>query len=292
MSKNGLIVYDKETPCTVRFDQAETLELTGQRIDFSKYDEVCEVAHLEISASCNMKCKYCYVGHKGGKELSTDNWKKILDELAASGIFQVSFGGGEPTLRKDLFQIAKYVRLLGMNLGMTTNGIDLHRLNPKHLKAYFNQINVSWHQNPEVVERALAYLDKHDIPRGINYCFSKPMSKDNDVVKFLAETFHAEILYLVYKPVIKDTKNQIVGEEVYKVAKEAANEGLRVAVDGPCVNKCLAKQKFVDIDSSGYVFPCSFIRKPIGNLLVDNFKDIWKNRGQKDECPYVNLEKE
>jgi MoaA/NifB/PqqE/SkfB family radical SAM enzyme len=109
------------------------------------------------------------------------------------------------------------------------------------------------------------------------------------MIKFLANEFNAEILYLVYKPVIKDLRNQISGKEVYKVAKVAANEGLHVAVDGPCINQCLAKKKFIDVDHAGNVFPCSFVREPMGNLLKSSLKDIWKNRGPQIKCPFVKF---
>lgn len=293
MSKNGLILYEPEIPLTIRLDQNETDETIGRKMDYSKYDEVCEVAHLEISNKCNMKCDYCYVQDKNkGTGLTTAGWRIIIYNLAKAGIFQVSFGGGEPTLRKDLFKLARHVQMAGMNLAMTTNGTKLTKLNPKLLKKYFKQINISWHDNPEVVESALSFLAKNGIKRGINYCYSKQMAKANDTVKFLADQYDAEMLYLVYKPVIKDTRNQISGEDVYKVAKEAANEGLKVAVDGPCVNRCMMKKKFIDVDSHGFVYPCSFVRKPLGNLLNSNFIDIWKNRGEQDKCPFVEFGKE
>lgn len=293
LSKTGLIGYDKDMPCTIRFDRKETDEIVKRSLDYTKYDHFCEVAHLEISSKCNMDCKYCYVSGKGQHEgLSTDQWKRIIDNLASARVFQVSFGGGEPTMRPDLFDLAKHVNRTGMNLGMTTNGTLLKRLNVENLKAYFKQINISWHSNPEVVDEALEFLYDNNIKAGINYCFSRQMAKENDVVKALSEYYGAEILYLVYKPVINDIKNQVPAEEVYKIAKEAANEGLKVAVDGPCVNRCMAKKKFIDVDCNGNVYPCSFIRKPLGNLLEQKFVDVWKNRGEQETCPYVDIKQE
>lgn len=291
MSRQGLIAYDKEVPLTARFNHKETEELTGRNINFDKYDYYCEVAHLEISNKCNMSCEYCYVPDKNGKELPTSSWKKIIKNLANAGIFQVSFGGGEPTMRNDLFELAEYVEKCGMNLGMTTNGVDLYKIDPIKLRRYFKQINVSWHGNAEVFEEALEHLKYNMIPRGINYCYSKELAYHEEMVKFVAKEYDAEMLYLVYKPVIKDKKNQIDPVDVFTAAKKAANEGLRVAVDGPCVNQCLMKQKFIDVDHMGNVFPCSFVREPLGNLLERDFKDIWKERGDQIECPYVKLVK-
>ena len=292
MSKNGLIFYDKDIPITMRFDTKETNQILGKELDYSRYDEVCEVAHLEISNKCNLNCAYCYTGPKEEKELSTNDWKVIIKKLADAGIFQVTFGGGEPTLRKDLFKLAEYVSDYGMNLGMTTNGISLDKLDWKRLKKYFKQINVSWHQNLDTVERALWFLDKHDIPAGINYCYSKKMEWDNSMVRYLANNYNAELLYLVYKPVIKDINNQIAPKDVYAAAKKAADQKLRVAVDGPCVNKCMMKKKFIDVNSVGEVYPCSFVRNSIGNLLNQDFKDIWINRGKQEKCPYVEFMEE
>jgi MoaA/NifB/PqqE/SkfB family radical SAM enzyme len=292
MSCQGMTVYDRENLLTVRLDRQEAENIIGKKVDFDKYDYHCEVAHLEISNRCNMKCPYCYIGDKDGIELNTDSWKKIIHNLAQAGIFQVTFGGGEPTLRADLFWLAEEVNSVGMNLGMTTNGLELIHLDAVLLKKYFKQINVSWHSNRAVVEEALKFLSVYHVRSGINYTFSKELARDNEVVKELAREYDSEVLYLVYKPVIKDDTNQIPGDEVYKIAKEAANQGTKVAVDGPCINKCLMKKKFVDVDRLGNVYPCSFVRKSMGNLLEKDFKDIWKSRGPQEKCPYVELKEE
>jgi len=292
ITHDGLVIYEKETPTTFRFTRKETEKILKRKIDFSKFDHYCEVAHLEISNNCNLRCKYCYVPNKHGRELSTAKWKKIIHNLADYGIFQVTFGGGEPTLRKDLFELAEIVRRTGMNLGMTTNGLKLPQLNSHKLRKYFKQINVSWHGNSDIFEEALEYLYKNNIPAGINYTYTIKYARDNDMIKFLADEYGAEILYLVYKPVINDWRNQISGKDVYKVAKQAANEGLKVAVDGPCIDKCLMKKKFIDVDHLGNVLPCSFVRKPLGNLLKQSLKTIWANRGKQVECPFVKLRKE
>jgi len=294
-SRDGIIAYDRETPLTIRFNHAESRELTGKDIDFKSKDYYCEVAHLEISNACNMNCSYCYTGKKEGLELSTMEWRYIIDNLARGGLFQVSFGGGEPTMRKDLFILAQHVMDAGMNLAMTTNGLRLAEYSADEmslLKAYFKQINVSWHENAKDVETALRILRDWEIPAGINYAFSKTMRQDNELIKDLAKEYNAELLYLVYKPVHNDFDEQVPPEVVRDYAQKAANDRIKVAVDGPCVNQCLMKRKFIDVDSRGFVYPCSFVRKSMGNLLTKDFKDIWSSRGEQDKCPYVDFNKE
>ena len=56
---------------------------------------------------CNQKCIHCYAAGQTNaeeKELSTDDWKKIIDKCRQVGIPQITFTGGEPTMREDLVE--------------------------------------------------------------------------------------------------------------------------------------------------------------------------------------------
>ena len=57
---------------------------------------------------CNQKCLHCYAaGQPMGesRELTTAEWKDVLARLRAANIPQVTFTGGEPTLRGDLVEL-------------------------------------------------------------------------------------------------------------------------------------------------------------------------------------------
>ncbi|MDP2909001.1 MAG: radical SAM protein [Nanoarchaeota archaeon] len=85
------------------------------------------VAHLGLTSSCNMGCKYCSVRKPYNKvsELSTAEWKKVIGKLAGLGVFQIGFTGGEPTLRKDIVELAKHVTKNKCTFNLTTNGWNL-----------------------------------------------------------------------------------------------------------------------------------------------------------------------
>ena len=292
MTNSGLVVYEKDIPATLRFTRKETNKLFDRKIDYSKYDDHCEVAHLEISNECNMNCKYCYVQDKKGETLHLGQWFDIIEALHQYGIFQITFGGGEPLLNQYFITLAQHAIELNMNVAITTNGILIPKLLPAVFSTRnFKQVNVSWHQNPKIVKAALRHLQKGKAKIGINYCYSKEMAKDNKTVKALAKKYNAELLYLAYKPVVGDKDNIIPPSDIYKIAKEAANEGLKVAVDGPCVGLCMMKKRFVDINHKGDVFPCSFVRKSLGNLLEKDFHTIWRQRGEQEPCPYLDIER-
>ena len=243
--------------------------------------------HLEISNRCNLSCPYCYVEKKEGRELTTDQWKHILDDLAGYGVFQVTFGGGEPTLRDDLKELALHTRRLGLNLCMTTNGKTLPEFGPETL-CLFNQVNVSHHGDELMVWRALEHLERHKIPRGVNFLALCEYSTQLPFMALVASMFNAELLLLSAKG-IPDT---VAPEIVMAEARRLHDQGFRVAVDGlTCARElsdfCMQKRTFCDVDSLGNVLPCSFIREQVGNLLEKSFAEIWRSRGEQVPCPFA-----
>lgn len=83
------------------------------------------IAHLAITNACNMNCKYCSVKNIHSKirnGLSTEEYKKIIDKLVDIGTFQIGLTGGEPTTRKDLVELVKYIAGKNVACNLTTNG--------------------------------------------------------------------------------------------------------------------------------------------------------------------------
>ena len=82
---------------------------------------------LAITYRCNNDCGICYAGGpRTVKELSTEEWKKILDKLWNIGIPQVVFTGGEATCRKDLVELVRHSS--EFVTGLITNGRKLSLL--------------------------------------------------------------------------------------------------------------------------------------------------------------------
>ena len=74
---------------------------------------------------CNLKCMHCYshsqdINYTG--ELSTDEAKRLIDGLADFGVPVLLFSGGEPLLRRDLFELISYTRNKGIRAVISTNG--------------------------------------------------------------------------------------------------------------------------------------------------------------------------
>ena len=65
----------------------------------------------ELTHRCPLQCPYCSNPvelDRGGSELTTAEWKKVLTELAEIGVLQIHFSGGEPTARKDIVELVQH----------------------------------------------------------------------------------------------------------------------------------------------------------------------------------------
>lgn len=74
---------------------------------------------------CNLNCDYCLYteSHNKYKEVvDTEKFLRFIDEISDLGIEGIELGGGgEPTVHKDCFKIAKYAHDKGLQVGMLTN---------------------------------------------------------------------------------------------------------------------------------------------------------------------------
>jgi MoaA/NifB/PqqE/SkfB family radical SAM enzyme len=79
-------------------------------------------AYITIESICNSKCNYCNMWEtKKGNQPSTEEWKKVIDDIRSVGAMSLTFSGGEPFLNKDLFELAAYARSKGLYTMVVTN---------------------------------------------------------------------------------------------------------------------------------------------------------------------------
>jgi pyrroloquinoline quinone biosynthesis protein E len=84
----------------------------------------------EVTHRCPLQCPYCSNPvelERAGAELTTDEWKRVLSELAAIGVLQIHFSGGEPTARKDLVDLVRHATGVGLYSNLITSAVLLTR---------------------------------------------------------------------------------------------------------------------------------------------------------------------
>ncbi|MEN6467589.1 MAG: 12,18-didecarboxysiroheme deacetylase [Smithella sp.] len=120
-----------------------------------------------MTRRCNLKCIHCYSASADidyPDELTTEEGKKLIDDLAAFGAPVILFSGGEPLMRPDLLELAQYATDKGMRAVISTNGT----LMTKEITAGLKKIGLSY------VGVSLDGLQKtHDRFRGSKGAFEK-----------------------------------------------------------------------------------------------------------------------
>ena len=78
-----------------------------------------------LTRRCNLRCPHCYMegGKAAARELSTAECLSVLGELSTLGTEMVILTGGEPLLRRDIYEIATAASSAGMWAVMGTNGV-------------------------------------------------------------------------------------------------------------------------------------------------------------------------
>ena len=123
-----------------------------------------------MTRRCNLKCIHCYsnsadLDYPG--ELTTEEGKKLIADLAQFGSPVILFSGGEPLLRQDLLELAQYATDKGMRAVISTNGT----LITKEIAARLRKIGLSY------VGVSLDGLEKtHDRFRGKNGAFAEAIA--------------------------------------------------------------------------------------------------------------------
>ena len=114
---------------------------------------------------CNLKCIHCYSSSQNVKysnELTTDEGKKLISDLAAFGSPVLLLSGGEPIIREDIPELAEFAVDQGMRVVISTNGTLLTR----ELAYTLKKIGVSY------VGVSIDGMEKtHDSFRGVKGAF-------------------------------------------------------------------------------------------------------------------------
>lgn len=90
-----------------------------------------------VTRRCNLKCVHCYAQAKDiafNNELTTQEGKRLIDDLVGFGAPVLLLSGGEPMVRPDLAELAGYAVQKGMRAVISTNGTLITREKARILK--------------------------------------------------------------------------------------------------------------------------------------------------------------
>lgn len=126
---------------------------------------------FSATEECDLHCKFCFADSrkKLPDELSTQEVFRLLDNIAEAGTVNMSLGGGEPTLRRDLLDIVRYAtREKRMMVALNSHGQHIDRKLARQLKwAGITQVKVStdglkesheWNRGPGTWDKCISAL--------------------------------------------------------------------------------------------------------------------------------------
>lgn len=113
-----LLYGDKNYGDVLRYSRDSHKKCFGTHLDYGP------VVVWNITRTCNLKCKHCYSNSDFKKydELTLDEGKELLRDLAAFKVPVVLFSGGEPLTSSIFFDLAEYAKSLGLRVTVSTNG--------------------------------------------------------------------------------------------------------------------------------------------------------------------------
>ena len=101
---------------------------------------------INITRKCNLRCEHCLSssGLADLNELTTEELFKLVDQLKEAGKPTLAIGGGEPLVRRDLFEVMGRAKENDVPVSMVTNGILVNERIAKRLNGLsLNSITVS-----------------------------------------------------------------------------------------------------------------------------------------------------
>ena len=314
-------------------DLAKGIEPT-EKIGFmtlAKYSKYMKAPHrmdLMVSAmeknncwNCNQHCLHCYAAHEqmsSTKELSLDEWKKCIDVLKEAGVTQLTFTGGEATIRKDLVEMIDYSKWFVTRLN--TNGILLTKsLCERLYDASLDSVQITIYSFDENIHNTLVGGNhfnetieglKNALESGLDVSVNTPLcSLNKDYKKTIEFLSSLGVTYFSCSGLIPTgnakTNESIITsltkEEITMVLKEAYDyaklNDLEISFTSPgwidekdlkamnmVVPSCGACLSNMAIAPNGDVIPCqSWLNGlTLGNILNTSWKEIWNSKECKN----------
>lgn len=124
------------------------------------------------------------------RELTTDEWRAVLDTAWGAGIPHVTFTGGEPTLREDLPLLIAHAEKLGMVCGLLTDGAALAKKKylDELLQTGLDHILLTLHPNESAAWKAIKLIVAADVFITVHLTVNKATAKDGEkIVEKLSE---------------------------------------------------------------------------------------------------------
>ncbi|OKY77997.1 MAG: Radical SAM superfamily enzyme [Candidatus Methanohalarchaeum thermophilum] len=274
---------------------------------------------------CQCDCNHCIVhGMEGENELTTAEMKEIIDEAIDLGAYHISFEGGEPTLRDDIFELIDYVDKDKASTHLISNGYKLDRdfidrLNEKNLNCLHVSLDSPYKKDHnefrglEVFEKAsnaVKYAKESDMLTVVEYTANPSNSSIDhlrDIYKHCNEINVDELLIDEVVPGGKweyKEENLLSKEDYQRISKfkekmNSKDTGPKVSTSysyrKPEIMGCYGGRRWMWVSPNGELLPCFHTPLSFGNYRENSLSEVWKKMGshhlfKRKKCTWKDSE--
>jgi MoaA/NifB/PqqE/SkfB family radical SAM enzyme len=192
-----------------------------------------------VTRACNLNCYYCFADarKRDPDELNTAEARAVLEDFAANGVMFVTFLGGEPLARKDIYELVDYSTDLGIYTALLTNGFNVREPKIDRLvDAGLEMIGVSIDSKNEAVHDAVRGMPgslagargviRYSIRRGLRTSVRIVVTEDSfpaipDLFRWAIDEGVEELILLPLFMVgraaggVEDRRADIVGKDLF-----------------------------------------------------------------------------
>lgn len=269
---------------------------------------------LALTYRCNNDCAHCYnVSTRDDPELSTAQWKAIIDQLWEIGIPHIVFTGGEPTLREDLPELIAHAQANGQITGVNTNGRRLS--DPAYVQKLVDagldhiQVTLESHEAEVHDQMVCRHGAWKQTVAGIQNAVASPLfvMTNTTLLQENAPLLEQTLDFLdsINVPtvglnaLIYSGRGAMVGTGLSEAqlpalldlaADKTEQHGQRLIWYTPTqycnfdpvqmdlgVKSCTAALYNMCIEPDGTVLPCQSYYRGVGNIVHDSWTSIWEN---------------
>lgn len=279
---------------------------------FSKTPSAPYRMDLALTYRCNNDCAHCYnARERTYPELSTLEWKRIIERLWSIGVPHIVFTGGEPTLRSDLPELIAHAQAMGQITGLNTNGRRLANKEYIHklVDAGLDHVQITIESHEPAIHDEM--VNKHGAWRqtvsGIENALDTPLYVMTNTTMLQNNSPHLAntLIFLGSLGVPTIGLNALIYSGRGIDVGTGLNESdlaplLEIARDitsrynqkliwytptqychfDPMqlelgVKGCTAALYNMCVESNGNVIPCQSYYESLGNILTDSWESIW-----------------
>ena len=275
------------------------------------------VVSWNLTRKCNLKCSHCYINATTKEldgELTTEESKNLIDQISEVSRPLLILSGGEPLLRKDVYELIQYGTKKGLRMGLGSNGGLIDIKAARALKeAGIKTVSISIDSNiPQQHDEfrgvagswnkaigAIKALVENGVLVQVNTTLTQQNYGQIDDIMTLVEdigveNFHlfflvptgrgakmADISPAMYESMIKNTFAKTIKHKL-NVRPSCAPQFMRIAKAMDLdmkqwIRGCIAGMYYCRIYPNGDVTPCPYLPVRLGNIRETSFKNIWFN---------------